>query len=161
MKTPVTLSCILLAAILLSLLPASVQAQSAPRPNIIFILCDDLGYGDIGTLFQTQRATAANRNQPWHFTPQLDTMAAQGLRLPHHYCPAPVCAPSRASLLLGVHQGHANIRDSQFDKALEDNHTIASLLKHSGYRTACIGKWGVQGSGGTPAAWPAYPTAWL
>ena len=78
--------------------------------------------------------------------------------MPQHYCPAPVCAPSRASLLLGVHQGHANVRDNQFDKALENNHTLASVLKQAGYATAAIGKWGLQGKPATaPPDWPAHP----
>jgi arylsulfatase A-like enzyme len=80
------------------------------------------------------------------------------MKLTDHYCPAPVCAPSRASLMLGVHQGHANVRDNQFDKALENNHTLASVLKAAGYITAIIGKWGLQGKGKNLAEWPAYPT---
>jgi len=136
-----------------------VVGMAAPRPNILFILTDDLGYGDLGVLYQNSRAAAGNRNRPWFATPKLDTMAGEGLRLTRHYCPAPVCAPSRASLLLGVHQGHANVRDNQFDKALEDNHTLASVLKGAGYATAIIGKYGLAGDTGTsPATWPGYPT---
>jgi arylsulfatase A-like enzyme len=74
------------------------------------------------------------------------------------YCPAPVCAPSRASLLLGVTQGHANVRDNQFDKALANNHTLASVLRQAGYATVAVGKWGLQGAGRNPTEWPAYPT---
>ncbi len=134
------------------------QNGAATRPNIIFVLADDLGYGDIGVFFQNLRQANSVRSEPWHFTPQIDTIANQGVQLRGHYCPAPVCAPSRASLLLGVHQGHANVRDNQFDKALEDNHNIATVLKGAGYATALIGKWGLQGGGGNPTAWPAYPT---
>jgi len=143
--------------------------QAAPRPNIIFILTDDLGYGDYGVFFQNLRKTKGDRTEPWHITPQLDQMAAEGLQLRHYYCPAPVCAPSRGSLLHGVHQGHANIRDNQFDQALGDNHTLASVLRAAGYSTAAIGKWGLQGNSGPnkvkdrqrkgdPKFWPAYPT---
>lgn len=144
-----------------------VLAHGAERPNIIFILTDDLGYGDLGCFYQNERKAAGDRAQPWTFTPHLDRLAAQGMQLREHYCSAPVCAPSRASLLLGVHQGHANVRDNQFDKALENNHTIATVLKAAGYATAAIGKWGLQGGPGEkdPAAakagpdqWPAYPT---
>ena len=60
--------------------------------------------------------------------------------------------------MLGVHQGHANVRDNQFDKALENNHTLASVLKQGGYATVAIGKWGLQGTGNSPVEWPAYPT---
>ncbi len=121
------------------------QETIALRPNIIFILADDLGYGDLGVFWQNQRRKIGDRSKPWHSTPQLDRLAADGIALPHHYCAAPVCAPSRASLLSGLHQGHANIRDNQFDKALEDNHNLASVLKTAGYATACIGKWGLAG----------------
>lgn len=137
---------------------ANGQAQEARRPNIVYVLTDDLGYGDIGVFFQNLRQTNNNRSEPWHFTPQLDAIAAQGIQLRGQYCPAPVCAPSRASFLLGVHQGHANVRDNQFDKALADNHTVGTVLQGAGYATAVIGKWGLQGGGGNPTAWPAYPT---
>lgn len=129
-----------------SLVATAISASE--QPNIIFILCDDLGYGDVGVFFQNQRAQAARADKPWHFTPQLDKMAAEGVTMPHHYAAAPVCAPSRASLLAGVHQGHANVRNNQFDKALEANHTIAGVLKKLGYATYAAGKWGLQGHGG-------------
>jgi uncharacterized sulfatase len=128
-------------------------AASARRPNVVFILCDDLGYGDLGVLYQNSR----NGSKKFG-TPKLDAMAAQGAQLRAHYTAAPVCAPARASLLTGVHQGHSNVRNNQFDKALENNHTLATVLKEAGYATAIVGKWGLQGGGGSPAAWPAYPT---
>ena len=125
-------------------------------PNIIFILTDDLGYGDVGVLYQSQREVL---NQPFHKTPHLDNMANEGVLLTRHYVPAPVCAPSRASLMLGLHQGHANVRNNQFDKALIDNHNLASVLKEAGYATGIVGKWGLQGKeGNSPASWEAYPT---
>ncbi|MCP3917725.1 MAG: sulfatase-like hydrolase/transferase [bacterium] len=130
------------------------SASRLERPNVIFVLCDDLGYGDLGVLFQNS-VPGTKR----HFTPHLDQMAAEGMILNRHYCPAAVCAPSRASLLTGVHQGHATVRNNQFDKALESNHNLATTLKRAGYSTALIGKWGLQGSGNSPATWPAYPTA--
>src|SRR5699024_4986128 len=77
-----------------------------------------------------------------------------------HYAPAPVCAPSRASLLLGVSQGHSNVRDNQFDKALADNYTIASTLQTLGYHTVAVGKWGLQGDERfniSDVKWPARP----
>ena len=142
-----------LMALLLAALAVTHPAH-ARRPNIIFILTDDLGYGDLGVFWQNQRRDEGNPAKPWHRTPQLDRMAAEGMVLPHHYCAAPVCAPSRASLLTGLHQGHANIRDLQFDKALEQNHNLATVLKTAGYATACIGKWGLAG----PAPeWPGHP----
>lgn len=126
------------------------------KPNIIFILTDDLGYGDLGVLFQNQRAKDNHSGTPREFTPHLDKMADEGALLPQHYAAAPVCAPSRASLLSGRSQGHANVRDNQFDKALEDNLTMASALQEAGYSTAAIGKWGLQGKGKGPD-WPAHP----
>jgi arylsulfatase A-like enzyme len=138
---------------LIFLFLALTATARARQPNIIFILCDDLGYGDLGVLYQNGRSGTKK-----FATPKLDQMAAQGVQLRSHYTPAPVCAPARASLLLGVHQGHANVRDNQFDKELEDNHTLGTVLKQAGYATAIVGKWGLQGSGASPAAWPAYPT---
>ncbi|GAA5495304.1 hypothetical protein Rhal01_01479 [Rubritalea halochordaticola] len=136
----------------LTLIVSTILTCSA-APNIIFILTDDLGYGDLGVLFQNNKAGTKKMS-----TPELDAMAGEGMILNRHYTPAPVCAPARASLLLGVHQGHSNVRDNQFDKALEDNHTLASTLQAAGYYTAIIGKYGLQGSGSNPTGWPAYPT---
>jgi arylsulfatase A-like enzyme len=146
----------------------TLSAPMSTKPNVIFILTDDLGYGDYGVFFQNLRREKADRAEPWHLTPQIDAMAHQGLQLRQHYCPAPVCAPSRASLLLGVHQGHSNVRDNQFDKALEDNHTLGTVMRGAGYATAAIGKWGLQGGPAlnnkdaqakmSPKLWPAYPT---
>src|SRR4028119_15136 len=104
-------------------------AQKTTKPNIIFIFTDDLGYGDVGVFFQNMRKKANNRSEPYTSTPNLDKLAATGAMMPQHYCAAPVCAPARASLLSGVHQGHSNVRDNQFDKALENNHTMASVLR--------------------------------
>jgi arylsulfatase A-like enzyme len=151
----------LLAALMLATTcPATRAAEPAKpdRPNILFILTDDLGYGDVGAFFQNARAAANNRAKPSEYTPQLDKLAAAGVQMRQHYCPAPVCAPSRASLLLGVTQGHANVRDNQFDKAIANNHTLASVLRQAGYATVAVGKWGLQGAGRNPEEWPAYPT---
>lgn len=136
---------------------AWLSVEAMAQPNIIFILCDDLGYGDLGAIHQNARAEGL----PRLMTPQLDVFAAEGLQLRRNYCPAPMCAPSRASLLLGVHQGHANVRNYMPDAALEDNHTLATVMRQAGYTTACIGKWGLPGKSPgeiDPATWPAYPT---
>ena len=137
-------------------------AQKKPlqkKPNIIFILTDDLGYGDIGVFFQKQRQLKNDRSKPFMETPNLDEMAERGAIL-EQYSASPVCAPSRASLILGVSQGHANVRDNQFDKALEDNHTIGNVMQKAGYKTAAIGKWGLQGDDSwdqNGSSWPAHP----
>ncbi|MCF7863388.1 MAG: sulfatase-like hydrolase/transferase [Kiritimatiellales bacterium] len=148
---------------------------SATRPNIIFILCDDLGYGDVGVFYQNQRAALKDRSEPFFATPHIDVLAKEGVQLTQHYSGAPVCAPSRASLLSGLTQGNANVRDNQFDKALDDSHTLGTVLQKAGYATAAFGKWGLQGGvkkeknnkkskkdedsvGASPDGWPAYPT---
>jgi uncharacterized sulfatase len=132
--------------------PATADSPSG-QPNILFVLYDDLGWGDLGCYYQNE-----SKHDRTHQTPHWDAMAAEGLQMRNHYCPAPVCAPSRASLLTGVHQGHAAIRDNQFDKALPDVPTVASVLKNAGYTTALIGKYGLQGEGSDAQTWPAYPT---
>jgi arylsulfatase A-like enzyme len=140
---------------LLALLAAtftSAAPADAPRPNVIFVLCDDMGWGDLGVFYQNSRTSTEK-----FATPKLDTFANEGLQLRRHYAPAPVCAPSRASLILGVHQGHSNLRNNQFDQTLDDNHTLGTVMKGAGYATACIGKWGVQGPG-TPANQPSHPS---
>ncbi|TWU65843.1 arylsulfatase [Crateriforma conspicua] len=140
---------------------ADANDPKTKQPNIIFILCDDLGWGDL-SVYDDNRSRGGKDFQ----TPSLDQMAQDGAQLRNHYCPAPVCAPSRASLLLGKHQGSADIRDNQFDKQLPPKHSVASVLKSAGYRTAIIGKYGLQGdqryalakNGTKPAQWPGYPT---
>lgn len=145
----------------IALFPAHIQAQVTPSkaaPNVIFILTDDLGYGDIGVFFQNQRQQKANKALPFQLTPHLDQMAASGARFTHQYSNAPVCAPSRASFMTGMNQGNASVRDNQFDKQIENNHTIATMLKTGGYATAAIGKWGLQGETKDEPNWPAHPS---
>ncbi|MGP1991308.1 sulfatase-like hydrolase/transferase [Zobellia laminariae] len=140
-------------------MPAKV-VETVNKPNIIYILTDDLGYGDIGAFFQNQRKETDDRSEPYALTPHLDKMASEGAMLTNHYTAAPVCAPSRSSVLLGVSQGHANVRDGQFDKALADNNTLGNIMQRAGYKTAAIGKWGLQGSSKWSEngdSWPAHP----
>ena len=110
-------------------------------PNIIFILADDLGYGDLGSYGQ-QRIK----------TPHLDRLAAQGMRFTQFYAGAPVCAPSRNVLLTGQHTGHATIRGNAKLDLRADEVTVANLFKQAGYTTGVIGKWGLgkEGSTGYP-----------
>jgi arylsulfatase A-like enzyme len=133
------------------------QATQSQKPNIIFILTDDLGYGDLGVFYQNQRQLTNDRSKPVEFTPQLDKMASQGAIFSNQYANAPVCAPSRASFLTGTNQGNAHVRNNQFDKALEDNYTVANVLKAAGYATVAIGKWGLQGEKEEAPNWPAHP----
>ena len=135
----------------------STAVAAEQKPNIILVLVDDMGWGDLGL-----NQPAENADTPRIDTPVLDRLATEGAQLRRHYTCAPVCAPARASLFTGLHQGHAEvIRNNSFDAALENSHTLASVLKAAGYNTALIGKWGIGGgqeSGGTPATCPAWPT---
>ena len=150
----VTMSCVLFHGFGLA------QEEKPKKPNILFIYTDDLGYGDIGVFFQNQRKNEGDRSKPWMSTPNLDQMAKTGAMLTQHYAAAPVCAPSRASLLTGLSQGHANVRNNQFDKALTNNHTLGNVLQKAGYATSVIGKWGLQGDrrwSYNNGAWTARP----
>ena len=121
-----------------------VRAQTAPPaapPNIVFVLADDLGYGDLGCYGQQLIAT-----------PNLDRLAAQGMRFTQFYAGSPVCAPSRNVLLTGQHTGHTLIRGNAKISLRPEDITVAEVLKEAGYATGAFGKWGVgeEGSTGTP-----------
>ncbi|MEO5582214.1 MAG: sulfatase-like hydrolase/transferase, partial [Saprospiraceae bacterium] len=101
--------------LLILLFPYCLKAQLVPltgeqKPNFIFILTDDLGYGDVGVFFQNQRQQLNDKSKPYELTPNIDALANSGARFTQQYCNAPVCAPSRASLLTGVNQGNARVR---------------------------------------------------
>jgi arylsulfatase A-like enzyme len=119
---------------------AAAESRTADRPNIIFILCDDLGPGDLGVLWQNAR-----KGKQKFSTPNMDQFAREGMILSRHYCPAPSCMASRSSLMTGRHQGHCARRNTQFDAELPDVHTLGTVMKQAGYATAAIGKWGMQG----------------
>lgn len=104
--------------------------NASDRPSIIYILADDLGYGDLGSYGQSTLKT-----------PALDQMAEEGIRFTRHYSGSTVCAPSRAVLLTGLHTGNVSVRGNS--KAALQETTVATVLKKAGYRTACVGKWGV------------------
>ncbi|MBK7642526.1 MAG: arylsulfatase [Planctomycetes bacterium] len=138
---------LLLLAALLAPACRSFGARSSKQPNVVLILADDLGWGELGCYGQTKIQT-----------PALDALARQGVRFTQAYSGAPVCAPSRCSLLTGMHTGHSAIRDN---KELEPEGqeplpagipTLAELLHARGYATAAIGKWGLgpPGSVGDP-----------
>lgn len=143
---------------LIAALVLMAAACSAPKPerkpNIIYILADDLGYAELGSF-----------GQELIETPNLDALAASGMKFTQHYAGAPVCAPSRCVLLTGQHTGHAYIRGNDewaergevwnFAKAVEDPNlegqrpipdsipTIGNVLQKAGYKTAVVGKWGL------------------
>ena len=120
------------------------------RPNVILVLCDDLGWGDLGAFWQNQRADG---NQPHIDTPNLDDAMRRGVMLTNAYTTAPVCAPARASMVSGKHQGNCNLRDNMFDRPVDAHMTLGTVMKQAGYATWHIGKWGIGGgyeSGGQP-----------
>src|SRR5947208_10631688 len=135
-----------LALSLVLLVPSISQGADAAdpvrKPNIVFILADDLGYGDVGCYGQKKIRT-----------PNLDRMAAEGMRFTQHYAGNAVCAPSRCVLLPGRHPGHAFIRDNREVKPEGqvplpvDTVTLAKLLQQQGYATGAFGKWGLGGPG--------------
>jgi len=122
-----------LALALVCLCSGPAPRAQAPKPNILLIQADDLGYGDLGVY-----------GQAMFQTPNVDRLAKSGLRFISYYAGSTVCAPSRAALMTGLHTGHAWIRGNVAGNSLRDqDRTIASVLKDAGYRTALIGKWGL------------------
>ena len=138
----------------------SGEATRKRPPNIVLIMADDLGYNELGCY-----------GQKWIKTPNIDSIAAHGMRFTQHYSGQAVCAPSRCSLLTGLHQGHAFIRGNGNPKARrgkgkakdlyfpgqhpipDETVTLFELLKRRGYATGAMGKWGLgfEGSSGDPA----------
>ncbi|MCB0584624.1 MAG: arylsulfatase [Phaeodactylibacter sp.] len=146
--------------VLLASLPGSAQTSEATslptgnKPNIVYILADDLGYGELGAY-----------GQELIETPNIDALAREGMRFTQHYSGAPVCAPARCVLMTGLHTGHAHIRgndewkergavwdyQAMFENSFLEGQrplpdsviTIAELLKGAGYATGAVGKWGL------------------
>ena len=124
----------------------TAAAQETSRPtNIVLIMADNLGYGDLGCYGQKRIKT-----------PNLDRMAAEGVRFSQFYSGALVCAPARCTLMTGLHTGHCRIRGNHRDPDVQalkpEDVTIAEVLKQRGYATAAIGKWGLgdEGNAGIP-----------
>jgi arylsulfatase A-like enzyme len=121
------------------------QSPAGRKPNIIFILGDDLGYGDVGCYGQLQRKA---QGLPAIDTPQIDRLAQEGIRFTQCYSGHNVCAPSRCSLMTGYHTGHTRVRQNFAPGSvrvplLDSDITVAEVLKPAGYYTALIGKWGL------------------
>lgn len=120
---------------------ATITSQAADKPNLVFILADDLGYGDLGCYGQKEIRT-----------PRLDQMAAEGMRFTNFYAGNTVCAPSRSVLMTGQHMGHTFVRgnasgaDMTIQSLRAEDITVAEALKPAGYTNGLIGKWGL----GTP-----------
>lgn len=141
---------------------SSVCASSQQKPNIIFILCDDMGYGDLGCY-----------GQKYISTPNIDRMAQEGMRFTQAYAGSPVSAPSRATIMTGQHSGHSHVRGNKEywinvplmkygandeytvvgQEPYDPNHIILpEIMKKNGYTTGMFGKWagGYEGSCSTP-----------
>lgn len=136
------------------LISCNSSTKKETAPNFIFILADDLGYGEIGI-----------QGQKWIETPNIDQLAREGMILSHHYSGAPVCAPARAVLMTGLHTGHNPVRGNSewrergevwsFSAMFEDSKlegqrpmpdsilTVANMLQSNGYKTGMVGKWGL------------------
>jgi arylsulfatase len=139
--------------------PTSARADEPKLPNIVLIVADDLGYGELGCYGQQTIQT-----------PRIDELARQGLRFTQFYCGAPVCAPARCTLMTGKHTGHAAVRNNKKPKGMDrlrekyawetpgqqplpgSEVTVAELLHTKGYATAAVGKWGLGmvGTSGDP-----------
>lgn len=141
MKQKIILSSVMLAS---SFQLNAQEKIEAAYPNVIYIMADDLGIGDLGCY-----------GQKFIKTPAIDKLAANGMRFAQHYAGCTVSAPSRASLMTGMHTGHAYIRGNKsvtgsdnepYDYPLADEQlTVGEIMKNKNYSTACIGKWGLGG----------------
>ena len=144
----------LLSILVIACAPQDKERKSTPeqkkvKPNIVYILADDLGYGDLSSYGQEKFST-----------PNVDRLAETGMRFTHHYSGATVCAPSRCALMTGLHTGHTFIRGNKSWEPEgqwpmnEEAYTVAELLKEHGYRTGAFGKWGLGfiGTTGDPNA---------
>jgi arylsulfatase A-like enzyme len=124
-----------------------VSVAEKSKPNIIYIMADDMGYGDVGCY-----------GQKIIKTPNIDKLASEGMRFTQHYAGTAVCAPSRCALMTGMHMGHAEVRGNlQAEPSgqipiSDQTTTVAELLNDAGYTTGMIGKWGlgVEGTSGEP-----------
>lgn len=123
-----------LLALVVGAVPAAASAQTVSRPpNIVLILADDLGRGHCGCYGQTKITT-----------PNIDRLAAEGMRFTNFYAGANVCAPSRSVLMTGLHTGHTAVRNNGLKRFLYDEDvTVAEVFKKAGYATGGFGKWGL------------------
>ena len=120
---------------------ALTSLAAREKPNIIFIMADDLGYGDLGCY-----------GQELIKTPHIDRLAENGMRFTDFYSGSTVCAPSRCVLMTGLDTGHCYIRGNGKNNLRPEDVTVAELLKAEGYATGQVGKWGLghEGTSGMP-----------
>ncbi|MDQ7014510.1 MAG: arylsulfatase [Planctomycetota bacterium] len=151
MRTLCMVCVLLVSAVSVGSADAQAQRQARP-PNVVFIMADDLGYREVGAFGQEKIRT-----------PNIDRLAAEGLRLTRHYSGSAVCAPTRSILMTGLHAGHATIRGNKptpggtWDPESpegqwpipDEDFTLAEMFKEAGYVTGAFGKWGLGGPGST------------
>lgn len=125
-------ACLISIAIVSTIAAPARAAESTARPNIIYVLADDMGYGDLSCYGQSTLQT-----------PHLDRMAAEGIRFTNHHAGSTVCAPSRCVLLTGLHTGHCTVRGNGPGQLTDADLTFVMLLQKAGYKTGAFGKWGV------------------
>ena len=120
---------------------AEAAKPNGDRPNIVYIMADDLGYGDLGCY-----------GQKLIKTPNIDRLAKRGMRFTDFYAGSTVCAPSRCVLMTGLDTGHCFIRGNGKDNLRPEDVTVAEVLKRADYATGQVGKWGLghEGSTGLP-----------
>lgn len=117
--------------------PAVLSGQArAAKPNVILVLADDLGYGDLGCYGQTKIQT-----------PELDRFASQGVKFTQAYAGSTVCGPSRCALFTGLHSGHGRMRGNSPTWLRPRDYTMGEMMKGAGYRTSLFGKWSLGGIG--------------
>jgi arylsulfatase A len=128
--------------LLLTIVCLAQLSQAASKPNVIYVIADDLGYGDLSVYGQTNFST-----------PSIDSIAKKGILFKQHYSAAPVCAPARGSLMTGLHVGHGAVRgNSEVQPEGQqpmhaDTFTLAHMFKKAGYATGAFGKWGLGAPG--------------
>jgi len=125
---------VFLCGIAVSAMGADPVVQHSPKPNIVFIFADDMGYGDVGAY-----------GAPTIKTPNIDRMAAEGAKFNEFYAASPVCTPSRAALLTGRYPIRQGIHDVFYPESFQgmdpEETTVAEILKSAGYATGIVGKW--------------------
>ena len=131
-----------IAIVAAALLAHPCEASEGRKPNVIFLLADDLGYGDVGFCPCPATNVLARLR-----TRHIDALARGGVVMTSHYAAAPVSAPSRASILTGRVQGECSLRDNCFDRPFTETNTIGTVMRAAGYATWAVGKWGVAGGG--------------
>lgn len=130
---PKGLLCLVVAAFVT--LASKVESRAQSKPNLIYIMVDDLGYGDLGCFGQKEIKT-----------PNLDRLAAEGMRLTSYYACCTVCRPSRLGLWTGMHMGHTAIDSNAGYVFKPEDVTLPELLKDAGYKTGGVGKWAMGGA---------------